>query len=269
LAEAISLTDLNHWDFQGLLMKTFLVSSTVTFVPGNYEGFINHLAKSDRVHGLILIENRDWKIVAKALLLIISMAAPRMGLHLLKNYFGKSNARKQAMFEKQGKAFRIVSDINSVETLKFIQEENVELIVNARTRSFFKKNLLKAPRYGCINIHHGLLPEQRGLMCDFWAHMEKKSFGFSIHQMTSKLDDGPILHVGEVRTSPSNYMTSIFEGSLIESQAIENLLKDMSKKKASENIFSGMENIKTEETKYRSNPGLMDFYKLQWRGTKI
>ncbi|WP_413560581.1 formyltransferase family protein [Bdellovibrio sp. HCB209] len=250
-------------------MKTFLVSSTVTFVPENYEAFVNSLADSDKIHGLILIENRDWKIVAKALALLLSGAAPRMGWHLLKNYFGSSNARKEQAFARNGKVFRVVSDINSKETLEFIKQENVELIVNARTRSFFKKNLLNAPRYGCINIHHGLLPEQRGLMCDFWAHMEKTSFGFSIHQMTSKLDDGPILHVGEVKTDSSNYMTSIFEGSLLESQAIENLLAKLAKNKHADNIFSGLENIKTQETKYRTNPSLIDFYKLQLRGTKI
>ncbi|MBU1695045.1 MAG: hypothetical protein KKC51_13940, partial [Verrucomicrobia bacterium] len=45
----------------------------------------------------------------------------------------------------------------------------------------------------CINIHHGLLPEQRGAMCDLWALFMGRPAGFSVHVMTPAVDAGPIL----------------------------------------------------------------------------
>lgn len=38
-------------------MKTYVVTSSVTFVPKNYDDFIAPLAKSPHVAGLIIIDN--------------------------------------------------------------------------------------------------------------------------------------------------------------------------------------------------------------------
>lgn len=246
-------------------MKCFLVSSSVTFVPDNYESFVIGLSEDPRVQGLILIDNREFGVLAKALALLLTGAAPRLGFQLLRNFFGASTKRKRQAYVSQDKKFFLVDDINSEEVLDLIRRENVDLLFNARTRSFFKKKLLAAPTLGCINIHHGLLPEQRGLMCDFWAHMEKTPFGFSIHQMTSKLDDGPLLKVSEVKTDKTNYMNSIAQGARQEAMTAKEVLKEIEHSRK----IQGTANAKSAQTVYRGNPGLLDFYKLRLRGTKI
>ncbi len=246
-------------------MKCYIVSSTITFVPNNYEDFVIGVANDPCVQGLILIENRNWATLAKATALIVSFAAPRLGWQLIVNHFASSVARKKKAYEVLGKKFFIVDDINSSESLKIIENENVDLLLNARTRYFFKKKLLAAPKIGCINIHHGLLPDQRGLMCDFWAHFYKTKFGFSIHQMTPRLDDGPILKVSEVTTDQSSYLDSIQQGSAEEAQAIIEVIHKIALTKKIE----GIENLKTENTIYRTNPSFLDLYKLKLRGTKI
>lgn len=246
-------------------MKCYIVSSTITFVPNNYEDFVLGIAQDRHVAGLILIENRDLRTLFKAFFLIVTWSAPRLGWQLLCNHFGASVARKKNTFEEMGKKFFLVNDINSQQSLQIIQQEKIDLLLNARTRYFFKKATLSAPRIGCINIHHGLLPDQRGLMCDFWAHFHKTKFGFSIHQMTSRLDDGQILKVSEVHTDQSHYLRSIEQGANDEVAVAIDVLHKI----ALDQKIVGIENLKTENTLYRKNPSFLDLYKLKFRGTKI
>ncbi|MFV8249202.1 formyltransferase family protein [Bdellovibrio bacteriovorus] len=246
-------------------MRTLLVTSAVTFVPNNYDKLTLPLAQEPHIEALVVIDNRDWDIVIKALLLILSMAAPRMGLQLLKNFFDNSLKRKQQAYEAAGKKVYVVKDINSESSLALLERLQPDLILNARTRSFFKKKLLAIPKMGCLNIHHGLLPDQRGLMCDFWAHLLDTPAGFSIHEMTSKLDDGALLKVVEVPSDKKDYLQSLDLGASFEAKAASQILKEF----ASQGKIQGLENQKTERTVYRSNPRLRDFYRLRSKGVRI
>jgi len=246
-------------------LRALLVTSRVTFVPENYNQLVCGLASAPHIVGCVVIDNREWKIVAQGLALVFSGAAPRLGFQLLQNFFGDLLHHKRRAFEGQQKMFLMVKDLNSEHALEVLRKEKIDLIINARTRTIFKKKLLEVPRLGCINIHHGLLPNQRGLMCDFWAHLEDTSSGFSIHQMTSKLDAGSILNVVEVPTDKANYLTSIYEGSKLEVQATKEVLTEI----ANSGQVTGFSNEATPTTVYRKNPSLMDFFKLKIKGTKI
>lgn len=246
-------------------LRALLVTSRVTFVPENYNQLVCGLAEAPHIVGCMVIDNREWSMVVQGLALILTGAGPRMGLQLLKNYFNDLLPHKKSAYEKFSKNFFMVDDLNSDEALEILRREKIDLILNARTRTIFKKKLLATPRLGCINIHHGLLPDQRGLMCDFWAHLEKTPAGFSIHQMTSKLDAGAILKVVEVKSPKTHYLESIYQGSKQEVIAATEALADIAKHDA---VF-GQENSKTDKTLYRKNPTLLDFFKLKFRGTKI
>jgi folate-dependent phosphoribosylglycinamide formyltransferase PurN len=237
----------------------------VTFVPENYSQLVCGLADSPHIVGCMVIDNREWKMIAQGLALLLTGAAPRMGWQLLKNLLADALHLKQQSYQKAQKKFFIVSDLNSEEALTILRDEKIDLILNARTRTIFKKKLLETPKLGCINIHHGLLPDQRGLMCDFWAHLEKTPAGFSIHQMTPKLDDGAILKVVEVPSTKDNYLESILEGSRHEVWAAHEALGEIAKN----GRVQGLENKKTETTIYRRNPTITDFFKLRFKGVKI
>lgn len=246
-------------------MKTVLVTSAITFVPDNYDDLVLSMAANRHIEGLIVIDNRSWKIIAQALILIMSLCAPRLGIQLLKNHFDDSFMRKKRKFEANHKKVWLLSDINSEPALKLLEAIKPDLILNARTRSFYKKKLLQLPKIACINIHHGLLPDQRGLMCDFWAHLFDTKVGFSIHQMTSKLDDGLLLAVQEVQTDKKDYLHSLKAGAVQEAKIVEAVLEKI----ANTGRLAGKENIKTDKTTYRTNPKIRDFYKLRFRGIKI
>lgn len=246
-------------------MRTWLVTSAVTFVPDNYEDLVLPLAQNPHIEGLLILDNRGPDILLKALLLIFSGAGPRLGWQLLKNSRGRSLEKKKELYQKHGKKVLVFKDINDPDCLHELESLQPDLILNARTRSFFRKKILALPRWGCLNIHHGLLPDQRGLMCDLWAHLEGTPAGFSIHVMTSKLDDGAILTSTEVPSDKKNYLKAIKEAARLEAQAAAQVLANI----AQTGKIEGQENLKTATTVYRSNPGLKEFYKLRWRGVKI
>ena len=57
-------------------------------------------------------------------------------------------------------------------------------------RSFFR-----VPRLGMLNVHHELLPEYRGAQSVLWQlHDGSRVSGFSIHEMTERIDGGRILY---------------------------------------------------------------------------
>src|SRR6476619_6211503 len=99
--------------------------------------------------------------------MMATLSAPRMGATLVKNYLGSSRSLRKKSYESKNKFYHVLPNVNGSEALELIKKHDIDLIVNARTRAIFKKDILNATRLGCINIHHGLLPEQRGLMCDF------------------------------------------------------------------------------------------------------
>ncbi len=245
-------------------MRTLIVTSSLTFVPENYDRMICSVVDHPSVIGLLVLENRSPGFLVKAAGLILTFSAPRLGWTLIKNYFGSSRRRRQKACEKLNKKLWVLKDINSPEALSLIRDQKVDLLLNARTRSIFRKSVLAQPNLGCINIHHGLLPEQRGLMCDFWAHLEDQDFGFSIHQMTSKIDDGPILQVVKVEGDRKHYLRSLLKASEVEAEVTKKLLDQIS----NERSFKFITNQGSQIT-YRKNPSLWDAYRLRIKGVKL
>lgn len=246
-------------------MRSLLVTSEVTFVGDNYHQVVLGLATNPFVVGLVVIQNRGLDLTLKSLLGILTFAAPRFGLQLLMNTILPGTSKKIKAYEREGKKVFFTKDINDPECLKWMEEQKIDLIVNARSRSFFREKVLSLPRLGCINIHHGLLPDQRGVMCDFWGHLNRTAYGFTVHQMTKKIDDGPILLVQQVDNGHGNYMRSLYESSKIEVNALSDIIGLIQSK----DRIDGITNTKSEKTKYFKNPQLRDFYKLRLKGTKV
>lgn len=102
------------------------------------------------------------------------------------------------------------SRINSPEFLQKVAEIAPDLIISVAAPVVFKKELLTAPRCGCINIHHGMLPRYRGMLPNFWQmyHGEKRA-GITVHEMSEKLDDGGIIIQEEVEIGPDETLDAL------------------------------------------------------------
>ncbi|WP_050614727.1 methionyl-tRNA formyltransferase [Bacillus testis] len=89
--------------------------------------------------------------------------------------------------------------IRDPEELAKVLDLKPDLVVTAAFGQILPKELLEAPKYGCINVHASLLPELRGGAPIHYAILEgKEKTGITIMYMAEKLDAGDILTQKEV-----------------------------------------------------------------------
>lgn len=175
-------------------LRVVLVTSQVTYIPRNYQDVFEALLEHSARHigGLILLENLSLNLLATALRLF-TLGCSGLGRSLLQNIAALPLKRRERLFEKHGIPVLRARNMNDAAVIAWINEQHADLVVNMRTRCIFHRDALAAPKLGCLNIHHGLLPENRGTMCDLFALADARPAGFSIHRMTERLDDGQIL----------------------------------------------------------------------------
>lgn len=84
--------------------------------------------------------------------------------------------------------------LNTKEIVNEISEVNPDLIVVVAYGQILPEEILKIPRFGCLNIHASLLPRWRGAAPIHRAIMSgDKHTGVSIMNMDLGLDTGPII----------------------------------------------------------------------------
>lgn len=253
-------------------MKIAIICSKVTFVPNNYMPFItkaiNELNKIDIEVHLIISQNNSWEYLKKGALLFLA-GARDCGLELMKNELQTRFSCPKEQYAKQSKiSFIKVSNLNSDMTLSYIRENQIDLLVNARTRTIFKRGLLNIAPLGAINIHHGLLPKDRGTLCDLYEISEKRDAGFSIHKMSEKLDDGEILKTYCVQDAASenrNYRLYQLKCMNDEADQLTNLIKETTELKT---LPTGQQNSH-KDVRYYKTPNLKTIRSLLEKGIKI
>lgn len=87
-----------------------------------------------------------------------------------------------------------------------------DLIVTAAFGQLLPKELLDAPRLGCINVHASLLPAYRGGAPIHQAIIDgQKATGVTIMYMTEKLDAGDIISQREIAIGEEDHTGSMFD----------------------------------------------------------
>lgn len=80
-----------------------------------------------------------------------------------------------------------------------IRDENVDVAVVVAYGRILPRDVLDAPRVGCLNVHASILPKFRGPAPIVWAIARgEKETGVDLMQMEEGLDTGPVL--AELRT---------------------------------------------------------------------
>jgi methionyl-tRNA formyltransferase len=173
---------------------------------------------------VIQLNNGNLSLFAKAA--AITLVAPKIGTQLLKNGLSGSFSKLAKICQKNAATLVSVDKINTATFRQLLRDHKIDVLINARTRAIFGKKLLSTPRLGCLNLHHGLLPLQRGTFCDFHALRQNQAAGFSIHRMTPELDDGEIL-AQKSMPYQSNYMDYIAASALEEGESLALLLESI------------------------------------------
>lgn len=89
---------------------------------------------------------------------------------------------------------------------------NADLIVTAAFGQLLPKELLEAPRLGCINVHASLLPKYRGGAPIHQSIIDgEKETGVTIMYMVEKLDAGDMISQVVVPIEETDHTGSMFE----------------------------------------------------------
>jgi len=206
-----------------------LMVSRVTYAPGNYHRLVEEILNIPgcTTVGILVFDNRNSTVLVQGFKLIAA-GAVRLGAALTGNWFGTDP--KIRIAKKNGIPVCKTSNPNSGTCLQWLQNLQPDLLLHARTRCILKPELLRVPRLGAVNIHHGLLPETRGTMCDLRLLLQGRRGGFSLHYMTPAVDCGSVFSRTEVADAAAcgkNYWTYLKQSLSYEIQAVRAFLEQV------------------------------------------
>mgnify|MGYP001160614038 FL=1 len=91
-------------------------------------------------------------------------------------------------------------NVNDSETIDMLKSIEPDFIIVAAYGQILKEELLKIPKYDCLNIHASILPRYRGAAPINWAVINGDSIsGVTIMKMEKGLDTGPIVLMAETQ----------------------------------------------------------------------
>ena len=89
--------------------------------------------------------------------------------------------------------FHLVANLNSTDSLKFLDQKQIDLIVYSGG-GIIKNKLIEKSKFGVINAHSGELPYFRGMNVVEWSIISKKEPMVTVHMINKGIDTGDILH---------------------------------------------------------------------------
>jgi len=189
-------------------VKILLVTSQLTYMPDNYRPVLQGLLESHwrSISGVIILKNSGVSRLGSALGLHL-YGAHRMAKTLTNNFMGLVNDPRKPLMQSYSVPLYFRDTINDEWAIDLMKDQQIDLVINLRTRCIYKKKILKLPTYGCINIHHGLLPKYRGTLCDLYALAQNRPAGFTVHKMDAKIDNGEIIRVCQVGQNQTDYLS--------------------------------------------------------------
>lgn len=115
----------------------------------------------------------------------------------LRKYYSRSYDNIQQICSSKNIPFYEVEDFKVPENLKELFSK-INLGVSLGN-GYIPKSFFSIFKEGMINIHHELLPEYPGAPSVIWSlYHGKKTTGFTIHKINSKIDGGEILYKQEM-----------------------------------------------------------------------
>ncbi|MCR5109156.1 MAG: methionyl-tRNA formyltransferase [Lachnospiraceae bacterium] len=115
------------------------------------------------------------------------------------------------------------------ESVSYLKQFDADVYVVAAYGKILSGEILRIPRFGCINVHASLLPKYRGAAPIQWAILNgDKETGITIMQMDEGLDTGDILMqrvvgIDEEETAESLFDKLSAEGASLINEALKEI----------------------------------------------
>ncbi len=122
---------------------------------------------------------------------------------------------------------------NNASFLKTIKNLNVDLGILAGYGKIVKKEFISTPKFGCINLHAGKLPNFRGSSPMNWSLINgEKNFSISIIKVDEGIDTGPVLHEKKFKINNDDTIKNLHEiANLYFPKLLLKVLKNFEQKK--------------------------------------
>ena len=161
--------------------------------------------------------------------------------------------------------YKIMINPNDKSNIDWLTNLNIDLIVSYSAPCIFKSELLKLPKFGCINLHCSLLPKYAGLLPSFWTLYENSdTFGATVHKMDDKIDNGAIL--GQIKI-PRPSEASMYNVIRDTKRAGGNLMISVINEILSGDVKPQANNVKTED--YYSWPTVNEIKAFRRNGGRL
>ena len=97
-----------------------------------------------------------------------------------------------------------------------VRDWRPEIIVGAFWGYILKPEVIDIPAAGCINMHPGYLPYNRGMNPNVWPIVEGTPAGVTIHYVDAGIDTGDVIAQREVPVGPTDTGGTLYDRTLIE-----------------------------------------------------
>ena len=111
-------------------------------------------------------------------------------------------ARLKKTCDKNGLFYLGNADSNSPELIERCKE--VDLCIMGGYDKILKKKILRAPKYGFINTHLGIIPQNRGCNPVMWAILKRLEQGATTYAVNEKIDKGDIIDIQKLSHNSLN-----------------------------------------------------------------
>lgn len=102
----------------------------------------------------------------------------------------------------------LVSSHNDIRTVKYIKNNPVDLYIIGGAR-ILSVDIIDASANNILNIHPGLLPENRGLDTLLWSIYNDIPIGISAHFISSKIDKGRLIYKEKLKLNSEDTLQEV------------------------------------------------------------
>lgn len=224
-------------------MRIYILTQNAPVYLGEFlDKFLKKIKKEHVIEGIVLSSPLTKKSILKEIIqrfyfygfLSFIKMSTYIFINKIRSYLFYLNPNKNCISASNViKKYNLIehkeNNLNSQKFIDHLKSIKIDLIISIASPIIFREPLLKAPRFGCINYHTGLLPKYRGRQPLFWAMLKnEKYFGISIHIMDKIIDNGPILVQAKVPILVNDslhdlYLKSIKIGPQLLSKGILNI----------------------------------------------
>jgi folate-dependent phosphoribosylglycinamide formyltransferase PurN len=142
-------------------------------------------------------QTRAWRHIRALAVYAGPRRLPTMFLHALasrlKRIYRRTSDMAQRTADSRGVAFLAVQTLQDPKLHAWIRELRCDLVVSLQSHRV-PASLLAAPRLGWLNLHHGRIPDYRGVFSVFWAMSNREPLLYiTAHLMGVAFDCGPVI----------------------------------------------------------------------------